>query len=122
MVALEYIDKNICAMRNQWTELEDIVADTIDIGYLLRQAIELHEFDSRIDWEVLKSGLKKGPWSEEEDELLINLVVGQSSGTEIDWKPVASQINGRRQVRNRWEGHLNPSINKEFVQNVSRKY
>ena len=58
---------------------------------------------------VLKPGLKKGHWSEEEDELLRTWK--NQSG---NWAEVAEHIPGRtpKQCRERWCNHIDPTIRK----------
>ncbi|XP_047952586.1 transcription factor MYB3R-5-like [Salvia hispanica] len=59
--------------------------------------------------ESYKSGLVKGPWSKEEDAILIELV--ERSG-EKKWSEIAEQLPGRmgKQCRERWCNHLKPEI------------
>ena len=64
---------------------------------------------------VLQPGLKKGPWSDEEDRLLLSLVDKNTSARgDIDWTAVASGVEGRtvRQVRERWRANLDPNVSK----------
>jgi hypothetical protein len=60
---------------------------------------------------VLKPGLVKGPWTEEEDATVTRLVKihGQKK-----WSFIARQLKGRlgKQCRERWYNHLNPDVNK----------
>ena len=60
---------------------------------------------------VLRPGLVKGPWTAEEDSIVINLV--KQHGTK-KWSHIARQLNGRlgKQCRERWYNHLDPGINK----------
>lgn len=60
---------------------------------------------------VLRPGLVKGPWTPEEDGIVVNLV--KLHGTK-KWSHVARQLNGRlgKQCRERWYNHLDPQINK----------
>ena len=60
---------------------------------------------------VLRPGLVKGPWTPEEDGIVINLV--KLHGTK-KWSHIARQLNGRlgKQCRERWYNHLDPYINK----------
>jgi hypothetical protein len=60
---------------------------------------------------VLKPGLVKGPWTAEEDNVVIELV--KTHGTK-KWSHIARQLNGRlgKQCRERWYNHLDPDINK----------
>jgi len=62
---------------------------------------------------VLKPGLKKGQWTEEEDMTLTRLV--HECGEEPpDWAKISAKIPGRstKQCRERWCFNLDPSINK----------
>ncbi|KAG5186612.1 Homeodomain-like protein, partial [Tribonema minus] len=56
---------------------------------------------------VLRPGLKKGNWTDAEDELLARLV---EAGNFKNWGVVAAQLAGRtsKQCRERWQHHLNP--------------
>lgn len=60
---------------------------------------------------VLKPGLIKGPWTEEEDQKVLMLVerYGQKK-----WSTIAKELGGRlgKQCRERWYNHLNPDIKK----------
>jgi hypothetical protein len=60
---------------------------------------------------VLKPGLVKGPWTPEEDALVVQLVAehGQKK-----WSFIARQLQGRlgKQCRERWYNHLSPDIKK----------
>ncbi|GFP93035.1 myb-related protein 3r-1 [Phtheirospermum japonicum] len=62
---------------------------------------------------VLNPDLVKGPWSKEEDKLLVKLVEKQSE-KKMKWAEIATQLPGRmgKQCRERWHNHLNPEINK----------
>ncbi|KAG0503473.1 hypothetical protein HPP92_003545 [Vanilla planifolia] len=61
---------------------------------------------------VLNPDLVKGPWSMEEDEIIIEMV--NKFGPK-KWSSIAQALPGRvgKQCRERWHNHLNPSINKE---------
>jgi len=61
---------------------------------------------------VLKPGLIKGPWTEEEDELLRTHVPLEAKG---NWVAVAEHVPGRtaKQCRERWSLCLDPAISKE---------
>lgn len=58
---------------------------------------------------VLRPGLVKGPWTPEEDAIVIDLV--KVHGTK-KWSHIARQLNGRlgKQCRERWYNHLDPTI------------
>ena len=60
---------------------------------------------------VLKPGLVKGPWTTEEDLLVVRLV--QEYGQK-KWSFIARQLQGRlgKQCRERWYNHLSPDIKK----------
>lgn len=61
---------------------------------------------------VLQPGLKKGPWTQHEDETITRLVADLGANK---WSLIAKQLPGRigKQCRERWFNHLNPEINKE---------
>lgn len=60
---------------------------------------------------VLKPGLKKGHWTEEEDNLLRFFKPKCAN-----WAEVAANIEGRtaKQCRERWCNHVDPSIRKRW--------
>jgi hypothetical protein len=60
---------------------------------------------------VLKPSLVKGPWTPEEDHLVLRLV--QKYGAK-KWSLIASHLPGRigKQCRERWHNHLNPGISR----------
>lgn len=62
---------------------------------------------------VLRPGLVKGPWTEEEDQIVLSKV--QLYGVK-KWSQIASHLQGRlgKQCRERWYNHLNPDIRKEL--------
>ena len=53
----------------------------------------------------------KGPWTEEEDRLVLHLV--ETNGPQ-KWTQIAEHLPGRigKQCRERWHNHLNPKIKK----------
>ncbi len=61
---------------------------------------------------VLNPKLVKGPWTKEEDELVMKLV--KELGPK-NWSYIAKSLPGRigKQCRERWHNHLNPDIKKE---------
>ncbi len=68
---------------------------------------------------VLRPGLKKGQWDQEEDDLLIKIVSEQKKRlinlkSKIQWNLVAKEIPGRtpKQCRERWNHNINPCIRK----------
>lgn len=107
------------ASRGKWTSDEDEI---------LRQAVFKHGgrnwkkisdyLDGRTDvqclhrWQkVLRPGLVKGPWTKEEDDMVVDLVARYGVKS---WSFIARQLKGRlgKQCRERWYNHLNPDINK----------
>lgn len=54
---------------------------------------------------------KKRPFTVEEDTMILSLVHTHGCSS---WIEIAKQMNGRsaKQCRERWNGHLNPNINK----------
>eukprot|EP00171_Calliarthron_tuberculosum_P019723 IDg19723t1 len=61
---------------------------------------------------VLQPGLKKGPWTQEEDEKICELVKKLGANK---WSSIAKKLPGRigKQCRERWFNHLHPEIKKE---------
>ncbi|KAJ7965981.1 Myb-related protein 3R-1 [Quillaja saponaria] len=83
-----------------WKKIAECFKDRTDVQCLHR-------------WQkVLNPELVKGPWSKEEDEIIIELV--NKYGPK-KWSTIAQHLPGRigKQCRERWHNHLNPSINKE---------
>lgn len=62
---------------------------------------------------VLKPGLIKGPWTAEEDRILLGLIDRYGVG-KIRWCDIALHLPGRigKQCRERWSNHLDSSIRK----------
>ena len=60
---------------------------------------------------VLNPLLVKGPWTEEEDTKVVELVAKYGAKK---WSAIANELPGRigKQCRERWHNHLNPDINK----------
>ncbi|XP_054795020.1 transcription factor MYB3R-1-like [Prosopis cineraria] len=83
-----------------WKKIAECFKDRTDVQCLHR-------------WQkVLNPELIKGPWSKEEDEIIIDLV--NKYGPK-KWSTIAQHLPGRigKQCRERWHNHLNPAINKE---------
>ncbi|KAE8663009.1 putative Osmotic avoidance abnormal protein [Hibiscus syriacus] len=61
---------------------------------------------------VLNPDLVKGPWTQEEDDKIIDLV---SKYGPTKWSVIAKSLPGRigKQCRERWHNHLNPDIKKD---------
>jgi hypothetical protein len=60
---------------------------------------------------VLNPELVKGPWTEQEDKQVMELVAKHGAKR---WSVIAAELPGRigKQCRERWHNHLNPDINK----------
>lgn len=61
----------------------------------------------------LKPGLVHGPWTKEEDDIVIQWVA--TNGQNL-WKQCAEELNGtrsRKQCRERWFSHLSPAVQSE---------
>ncbi|KAA8521795.1 hypothetical protein F0562_012468 [Nyssa sinensis] len=83
-----------------WKKIAECFKDRTDVQCLHR-------------WQkVLNPELVKGPWSKEEDEIIIELVNKYGAKK---WSTIAQHLPGRigKQCRERWHNHLNPAINKE---------
>ncbi|QCE16096.1 transcription factor MYB3R-1 [Vigna unguiculata] len=83
-----------------WKKIAECFKDRTDVQCLHR-------------WQkVLNPELVKGPWSKEEDEIIIDLVNRYGPKK---WSTIAQKLPGRigKQCRERWHNHLNPTINKE---------
>ncbi|XP_059658021.1 transcription factor MYB3R-1-like [Cornus florida] len=83
-----------------WKKIAECFKDRTDVQCLHR-------------WQkVLNPELIKGPWSKEEDEIIIELVNKYGAKK---WSTIAQHLPGRigKQCRERWHNHLNPAINKE---------
>jgi hypothetical protein len=67
---------------------------------------------------LLKVNLSKVPWTQKEDEILVQII--REKGTK-QWKDIAKELNARtgfkhyrhgKQCRERWINHLDPNINR----------
>jgi hypothetical protein len=58
---------------------------------------------------VLNPKLVKGPWTEQEDQVVLEMVTKFGAK---NWSMIASALSGRigKQCRERWHNHLNPGI------------
>lgn len=96
----------------------------------LRKLVDIHGprnwkaiaacFEERSDvqclhrWQkVLNPELVKGPWTKEEDEVVVSLVMKYGPR---HWSMIASKLPGRigKQCRERWHNHLNPNIKRDL--------
>ncbi|CAN8256630.1 unnamed protein product [Cochlearia groenlandica] len=106
--------------RGQWTAEEDEVLRKAVHSFNGKNWKKIAEyFKDRTDvqclhrWQkVLNPELVKGPWTKEEDEMIVQLI--QKYGPK-KWSTIARFLPGRigKQCRERWHNHLNPAINKE---------
>ncbi|KAG0455815.1 hypothetical protein HPP92_023603 [Vanilla planifolia] len=106
--------------KGHWTPEEDEILRNAVQHYHGKNWKKIAEcFPGRTDvqclhrWQkVLNPTLVKGPWSKEEDEIIIDMV--NKFGPK-KWSTIAQALPGRigKQCRERWHNHLNPSINKE---------
>ncbi|KAL3536861.1 hypothetical protein ACH5RR_000227 [Cinchona calisaya] len=105
--------------RGNWTEEEDkLLQDAVQRfnGKSWKKIAECLPCRTDVQclhrWQkVLNPELVKGPWTKEEDDLIIELVGKQGSKK---WSEIAKHLPGRigKQCRERWHNHLNPEINK----------
>lgn len=77
----------------------------------LRSAAQCHQ-----RWQkVLSVGLKKGQWTDDEDQVVREEVAKGGGPLNVKWADVAEVLPGRlgKQVRERWQNHLDPQLSKE---------
>ncbi|XP_040385775.1 transcription factor MYB3R-1-like isoform X2 [Oryza brachyantha] len=106
--------------KGNWTPEEDAILSRAVQTYKGKNWKKIAEcFPDRTDvqclhrWQkVLNPELVKGPWSKEEDDIIVQMVnkLGPKK-----WSTIAQALPGRigKQCRERWHNHLNPGINKE---------
>ena len=96
------------------TELPSIYEFVLpdEVSLLFKTQESLHNFEPPPSDEIYKKN-NRG-WTEEEDGLL-KRAVAQFGPGKIRWDQVSKNVPTRnmKQCRERWEFHLNPSINKE---------
>ncbi|CAD8105232.1 unnamed protein product [Paramecium primaurelia] len=115
-----HIDPPQTIKKRWWTEDEDQQLQDLVSQYGAKNWKKIASFfQDRTDvqclhrWQkVLNPDLVKGPWTQEEDELLVTLVVGYGPK---NWSQIAKHLPGRigKQCRERFHNHLDPKINKE---------
>ncbi|KAL3331297.1 hypothetical protein AABB24_034891 [Solanum stoloniferum] len=103
-----------------WTEEEDNLLTEVVERFKGRNWKRIAEcLNGRTDvqclhrWQkVLNPELVKGPWTKEEDDLIIELV--EKHGCK-KWSAIANSLPGRigKQCRERWHNHLDPTITKD---------
>ncbi|ONK67071.1 uncharacterized protein A4U43_C06F15360 [Asparagus officinalis] len=106
--------------KGQWTAEEDAILCRAVQRFKGKNWKKIAEcFPDRTDvqclhrWQkVLNPELVKGPWSKEEDDIIVEMV--NKHGPK-KWSAIAQALPGRigKQCRERWHNHLNPAINKE---------
>lgn len=109
-----------CSKGQKWTKEEDDKLRQVvdDLGTknwkLVASKIEgRDQAQCQHRWQkVLKPSLIKGPWTEDEDRKVVDLVKKYGAKK---WSLIASHLPGRvgKQCRERWHNHLNPEICKE---------
>lgn len=74
-----------------------------------KSAREIHDRWTRF----LKPGSRKGQWTDEEDQVVVETVQNSMEDPFTRWSDLAQRLPGRvgKQVRDRWVNHLNPAIN-----------
>ena len=85
--------------------------DSPDIFARAGTCLRRSESECRNRWcHVIKPGLVKGPWTQEEDLLILECI---NSGIK-KWSDVARRVKGRigKQCRERWANHLDPGLKK----------
>ena len=60
---------------------------------------------------VIRPSLKKGPWTLEEDAIIVKMVKQHGTG---NWTSISKKLPGRigKRCQERWECHLDPNIDK----------
>ncbi|CAD8136117.1 unnamed protein product [Paramecium octaurelia] len=114
------IDPPLTIKKRWWTEEEDQQLKELVTQHGAKNWKKIASyFEDRTDvqclhrWQkVLNPDLVKGPWTQEEDELLVKLVT--NCGPK-NWSQIAKHLPGRigKQCRERFHNHLDPKINKE---------
>lgn len=114
------LKKSKCrASKSKWTQEEDeILTRAVSVNgegnwkKIAQSLGERSHLQCLHRWQkVLNPALVKGPWKEEEDLKLVELV--EKYGPK-DWSTIASHIQGRigKQCRERWFNHLSPDVRK----------
>lgn len=114
----EHCPKRRC---NRWDRAEDELLKSAVLQYGARNWKSIaHMVPGRTHaqclqrWaKALQPGLRKGHWTQAEDELL-KQVVSRHGCSLLNWQTIAQQVPGRttKQCRERWFHHLDPSINR----------
>lgn len=109
--------------KNRWAKEEDEMLNRLCLNYPTNNKDwreissnftnpQRTEYQCQQRWQkVLNPDLVKGPWTKEEDQMVIELV-GKYGPKR--WSLIAKHLKGRlgKQCRERWHNHLNPDIKK----------
>ncbi|XP_071453304.1 myb-related protein A-like [Hetaerina americana] len=104
--------------KGRWTKEEDVKLKLLAEAHFEHWESVAQHFPDRSDiqcqqrWtKVVNPELVKGPWTKEEDEMVVELV-GKLGPKK--WTLIARHLKGRigKQCRERWHNHLNPEIKK----------
>ncbi|XP_018434466.1 transcription factor MYB3R-3 [Raphanus sativus] len=97
----ETLRQAVCKFNGKsWKKIAEFFPDRTEVQCLHR-------------WQkVLNPDLIKGPWTQQEDEKIIELVKKYGPAK---WSIISNSLPGRigKQCRERWHNHLNPGINKD---------
>jgi hypothetical protein len=68
---------------------------------------------------VVRPGIKKGKWMEEEDNLLSHTVEVARSQGKINWRIIAEKVPNRtsKQCRERWNHYISPEVRRDNFSN-----
>lgn len=114
-----YSSKDVAKRGRKWSRSEDdLLKSAIEKNGACSWKIIAQIVGSRNDlqcfhrWQkVLKPGLTKGPWTYEEDQIILQHV---TAGV-LKWSTISKKIPGRlgKQIRERYFNHLDPSIKRD---------
>ena len=112
--------KVVKVQKAKWTPKEDqLLRDAVLVNEFKNWKLVSEHLSDKTDvqclhrWtKVLNPELTKGPWTEEEDNKVRQLVAQFGAKK---WSKIAAELPGRigKQCRERWHNHLNPQINKK---------
>jgi len=121
-VALDHSRSRASHNWGTWTPEEDqaLTLAVQRLGNKNWKQIAVH-VSTRTSWQcsqrwlkVLKPGLVKGPWSTEEDDILMDKLKAVKPGESVSWTAIAKAIPGRtaKQCRERYTLSLDPQISR----------
>ncbi|GFY54020.1 transcriptional activator Myb [Trichonephila inaurata madagascariensis] len=117
-IDMQKFNKNKPVNKARWTKEEDEKLKKLVEIYVESWTKIASFLPNRTDvqcqqrWQkVVNPNLVKGPWTKEEDQMVVELV--KKYGPQ-KWTLIAKQLRGRigKQCRERWHNHLNPDIKK----------